>query len=671
MFSKILIANRGEIACRVMASAKRMGIQTVAVYSTSDAHAKHVHMADEAYHLGGTTAQESYLNQARILQIATQAEAQAIHPGYGFLSENAHFAKAVTDANLCFIGPSPEVIAQMGLKDAAKALMEKHGIAVVKGYHGSNQQAAFLGTQAASIGYPVLIKARAGGGGKGMRKVEDHTQFAQALASAKREAKANFDDDHVLIEKYIASPRHIEVQVFGDSHGNVVHVFERDCSIQRRHQKVIEEAPAPGVDEAMRQALGDMAVKAAKAIGYCGAGTVEFIADTSAGLHPKRFYFMEMNTRLQVEHPITECISAQDLVEWQLRVAWGEPLPLTQAQLCLQGWAFEARIYAEDTQKGFLPASGKLDYVQFPKAPANQTLRVESGVVQGDSITPFYDPMIAKLVIHAATREIALARMRQALAHTQLVGTKTNLAFLQAVFAHPAFVQGGVKTDFIEQHTQSLLTPATPPPHAVALAALSALGLTQPPASTSPWASLRNWHGWQPPEYHVTFAHHHQDFEVHLLAKSAQHYQVTYHQQTLTLQLQTRGNDAAGLQEVVALVDNQRLRAKCLTHQRNVMVWLDAGSFCFALPPPLNTAKEAHASNTILAPISGVVKLVAIKEGASVQQGEALLMVEAMKMEHTLTAPRDGVIKGIHTSQGTQVQEGEVLLTLVKPSTSL
>ncbi len=669
MFTKILIANRGEIACRVMATAKRLGIQTVAVYSQSDAKARHVMLADEAYCLGPPPAQASYLNQEKIIAIARHTKAQAIHPGYGFLSENPHFARAVEQAGLCFIGPSAKTIEQMGLKDAAKALMEKNGIPVVRGYHGGKQQGDFLKAQAQAIGYPVLIKARAGGGGKGMRKVENSAQFAAALASAQREALSSFGDAHVLIEKYISSPRHIEVQIFGDSHGRMVHLFERDCSVQRRHQKVIEEAPAPDMGGAMREAMGNAAIKAAQAIGYCGAGTVEFIADASNGLSPERFYFMEMNTRLQVEHPITECISQQDLVEWQLRVAWGEPLPLTQQQLTIQGWAFEARIYAEDPQKDFLPASGPLTHAQFPSAP----VRVESGVRQGDTITPFYDPLIAKLVVHANTRKAALAQMRQALAHTQLVGVRTNLAFLQGIFNHPSFIQGGVDTGFIAHHKQALFSQAAPPKEALALAALSTLGLTQAVDPSSPWSALRNWHGWQPAQHHVSLMHQQQTMAVCLVAKGRKHYHVEYDQQPFSLDLHALTHDAAGLESVVMEIEGRCFQAKSLKHGDTVMVWFDTQSFTFVIPPLLTSeAKDDVASNTIHAPISGMVKMVTVKEKAAVNQGDALIMVEAMKMEHTLNAPRDGVVESLNVAIGSHVQEGDVLLTLgaQKPTTT-
>ncbi len=472
MFSKILIANRGEIACRVIRTARKLGIATVAIYSDADAGALHVEMADEAVRVGPAISAQSYLNVEAIIKAARQTGAEAIHPGYGFLSENARFVDAVEAAGLVFIGPSARAIRAMGLKDAAKALMEKAGVPVVPGYHGDNQDGAFLKSEADRITYPVLIKARAGGGGKGMRRVDQPDDFAAALASARREAEASFGDGAVLVEKYMAKPRHIEVQVFGDSHGNAVHLFERDCSLQRRHQKVIEEAPAPGMTPEMRAAMGEAAVKAALAIGYCGAGTVEFIADVSEGLRPDRFFFMEMNTRLQVEHPVTEAITGLDLVEWQLRVASGEALPKRQDELSINGWAFEARLYAEDPARDFLPATGKLALFAPP-----ENARVDSGVRTGDTITPFYDPMIAKIIAHGATRDEALNRLDAALNKTRIAGLVTNRQFLSALCKLEAFRTGDVDTGLIGREAAALFTAEPPSDIAFALAALGALDL--------------------------------------------------------------------------------------------------------------------------------------------------------------------------------------------------
>ncbi|MEM7289987.1 MAG: biotin carboxylase N-terminal domain-containing protein, partial [Pseudomonadota bacterium] len=428
MPKKLLIANRGEIACRIMETAHEMGVETVAVFSDADVNAQHRLIADEAVHIGQAVASESYLRGDKIIQAALDTGADAIHPGYGFLSENSVFVEAVEKAGLTFVGPSAEAIRAMGLKDAAKKLMQEAGVPVVPGYHGDMQDPGFLAAKANEIGYPVLIKARAGGGGKGMRKVDEPKEFAAALQGAQREGEASFGDGHVLIEKYVTAPRHIEVQVFGDNHGNVVHLFERDCSLQRRHQKVIEEAPAPGMSEEMRTAMGEAAIKAAQAINYSGAGTIEFIVDGSNGLHPDRFWFMEMNTRLQVEHPITEAITGIDLVEWQLRIADDEYLPKFQDELSINGHAFEARLYAEDVPKGFLPATGTLEYLEFSDAARN-----DSGVAEGDTISPYYDPMIAKVITHAETRKEALEELESALGETRIAGTVTNVAFLRAL----------------------------------------------------------------------------------------------------------------------------------------------------------------------------------------------------------------------------------------------
>ena len=463
MFTKILIANRGEIACRVIKTARRMGIATVAVTSDADARALHVRMADEAVHIGPAAAAESYLVAEKIIAAALATGAEAIHPGYGFLSENPGFVDKVEAAGLIFIGPKSDSIRAMGLKDAAKRLMEKAGVPVVPGYHGDAQELVLLASKASEIGYPVLIKASAGGGGKGMRKVDDPDQFKDALTSARREAKAAFGDDRVLVEKYIEKPRHIEVQVFGDAHGNVVHLYERDCSLQRRHQKVIEEAPAPGMTAEMRAAMTGAAVKAAEAISYRGAGTIEFIVDGSNGLRPDGFWFMEMNTRLQVEHPVTESVTGVDLVEWQLRVAAGEPLPLTQDEITLSGHAFEARLYAEDPAKGFLPAIGTLHHLSFPETAGNGALvRVDTGVEQGDAISPFYDPMIAKLIVKGADRASALKGLATALEATRVAGSTANTGFLAALARHEGFAAGDVDTGLIERN-QAALTVAPAP----------------------------------------------------------------------------------------------------------------------------------------------------------------------------------------------------------------
>ncbi|MEO1331432.1 MAG: biotin carboxylase N-terminal domain-containing protein, partial [Pseudomonadota bacterium] len=515
MFSKILIANRGEIACRVIATARRLGVATVAVYSDADARALHVAVADEAVRIGPAPVAESYLQGARIIEAAQATGAEAIHPGYGFLSENPGFVEAVEAAGLVFIGPPASAIRAMGLKDAAKALMVEAGVPVVPGYHGARQDPAFLAGEADAIGYPVLIKARAGGGGKGMRLVEQAEAFEAALEGAQREAQASFGDPACLIEKYVTRPRHIEIQVFGDAHGNVVHLFERDCSLQRRHQKVIEEAPAPDMPEAVRAAMGRAAVEAATAIGYQGAGTVEFIVDGSGPLRQDGFWFMEMNTRLQVEHPVTEAITGLDLVALQLRVASGEPLPFTQDDLAIDGWAFEARLYAEDVPKGFLPATGRLDHLAFPDGVAFEAgpVRIDSGVVAGDEISPWYDPMIAKVITHGPTRGAALGRLRAALAGCQVVGSATNLAFLGALARHDGFAAGEVDTGLIARDLETLAATPAPPEHMAALAAIAGLGLLQGggasetgDAPADPWEALIGWRHWTDAKQYVALA---------------------------------------------------------------------------------------------------------------------------------------------------------------------
>ncbi len=506
MFAKILIANRGEIACRVITTARRMGTKTVAVFSEADAGAKHVALADEAVHIGGAAVSESYLCGEAIIAAALRTGAEAIHPGYGFLSENPDFVEAVEAAGLVFIGPPASAIRAMGLKDAAKTLMTKAGVPVVPGYHGGNQDADFLAAEAARIGYPVLIKARAGGGGKGMRLVEDPAGFRDALESAQREARSSFGDPACLIEKYVTHPRHIEIQVFGDARGNVIHLFERDCSLQRRHQKVIEEAPAPGMPAHVRSAMGRAAVEAAKAIGYRGAGTVEFIADGSGPLREDGFWFMEMNTRLQVEHPVSEAITGLDFVELQLRVAAGEPLPVRQEDLSIDGWAFEARLYAEDVSKGFLPATGTLEHLSFPSGVvfSRGAVRVDSGVRQGDTITPWYDPMIAKVIVHGASRAAALNLLAATLSEVRVAGTTTNLEFLSVLARHEGFAAGNVDTGLIDRDLAQLTARPAMPPAIPALAALAALGALTDPRGNDPWDLLRGWRAWSEAEAFVT-----------------------------------------------------------------------------------------------------------------------------------------------------------------------
>ncbi len=642
MFNTILIANRGEIACRVMQTAQAMGIRCVAVYSDADASAKHVEMADAAIHIGGPAPRASYLRGDVIIQAALDSGAQAIHPGYGFLSENPEFVDAVAAAGLTFIGPSGAAIRAMGLKDAAKLAMEKAGVPVVPGYHGDNQDPEHLARAAASIGYPVLIKAVAGGGGKGMRLVQSPEGFAEALASARGEARTAFGNTNVLIEKFVSTPRHIEVQVFGDG-TRAVHLFERDCSLQRRHQKVIEEAPAPGMTPEMRAAMGQAAVRAAQAIGYAGAGTVEFITDASDGLRPDRFWFMEMNTRLQVEHPITEAITGVDLVQWQLRVAAGEPLPMQQSDLSITGHAFEARLYAEDVPAGFLPATGTLTHLEFPPQA-----RADSGVRAGDTISPWYDPMIAKLVVHGPTRGAALNQLQRALRHTDVAGLVTNIAFLSALAAQPDFVAGQMDTGLIERHLDTLTPAPVACTKARAIAALAALGL---------WGDdnpLSGFTLWQPLSHTVNLLHQDEEIAAQVTVNGPQDYLVAL--PGATHHLTRRGG--------IWRVDATTLKARVAVSGSEITVFWGNG-YRFERRDPL--ARDTGTSgdgNLIEAPMPGLVKAVYAQAGQAVATGDRLAVLEAMKMEHSLLAARDGVVAEVLVTAGDQVEAGAALVRL-------
>ncbi len=658
MFKKILIANRGEIACRVMRTAKNMGVRTVAVYSDADADTKHVAMADEAIRIGPAAAAESYLAIDKIIDACRASGAAAVHPGYGFLAENAAFVDAVTAAGLVFIGPPASAIRAMGLKDNAKTLMADAGVPVVPGYHGDNQDPAFLAAQADTIGYPVMIKARAGGGGKGMRRVETPATFQAALASARREAEAGFGDGRCIVEKLISPPRHIEIQVFGDHHGNIVHLFERDCSLQRRHQKVIEEAPAPNMPDSVRADMGATAVRAARAIGYTNAGTVEFIADVSAGLRRDRYYFMEMNTRLQVEHPVTEFITGQDLVEWQLRVAAGEKLPAGQADLAINGWAFEARIYAEDPAKGFLPAVGRLDHLSFPDDGGG--VRVDSGVRAGDEITPHYDPMIAKLIVHGPTRAAAVGKLRAALADCHVAGATTNLSFLSALSAQPDFVCGDVDTGLIERHLPALAAEADVPPEALGLAALAALGLVTPRQGADPWDGLAGWRMWRDAQHHVLLEYGGERFEVEVATRGRDTYDIALADRVDTFTL--LGRDGA---RVRFECGGQTGTAGAVGDGHGVTIFLNGHTFSFSLPDRLADEDEGETGgDLIVSPLPGLVKLVAAKPGDPVIAGEPLIVIEAMKMEHGMAASRDGVVDQVMVAEGAQVEDGTVLIAL-------
>ncbi|MCR9135481.1 MAG: acetyl/propionyl/methylcrotonyl-CoA carboxylase subunit alpha [Alphaproteobacteria bacterium] len=663
MFDKILIANRGEIACRIIRTARRLGIATVAVFSDADRFALHVEMADEAVHIGPAPVSDSYLDGERLIAAARATGSDAVHPGYGFLSENPDFVEAVEAAGLCFIGPSSDAIRAMGLKDAAKTLMEKAGVPVVPGYHGEAQDLVVLASKANEIGFPVLIKARAGGGGKGMRLVDNPQTFADSLSAAKREGEASFGDGRVLVEKFVSAPRHIEIQVFGDSFGNVVHLFERDCSLQRRHQKVIEEAPAPGMTDEMRAAMGAAAVQAAKAIGYSGAGTVEFIVDSSQGLSPDRFYFMEMNTRLQVEHPVTEMITGLDLVEWQLRVAAGESLPMDQGALSIDGWSFEARLYAENAQKAFLPATGKLDYLRLPDGAA----RVDSGVRQGDEITPFYDPMIAKIITHGPNRVTALRRMEAALAKTVVVGTTTNVAFLGALCRHGAFARGDVDTGLIERALTELNAVARPSDRHVAVAALASLGLDRCANDPSdPFSTLGLWSHWLPAKRVVHLVHDDVSLVLAVNRLSDHRWLVEDYPAKsgsfgpVTLDLQSALDGVMTIDH-----DGTVSTVQVVRHQTTLVIVDVEGTFSFTIPDMTGEESEdASGSDRLTAPMPGIVKQVHVRAGESVESGQALIIMEAMKMEITLAAPRDGVIAEILAGDGAQVSDGDVLLRL-------
>lgn len=672
MFNKILIANRGEIACRVAATCKRLGIASVAVYSDADADAKHVSACDEAVHIGGASAAESYLRIERIIEAARATGAQAVHPGYGFLSENEDFAHACEAAGIVFIGPPVEAIAAMGSKAAAKALMHAAAVPLVPGYHGDDQNPELLHREADSIGYPVLLKASAGGGGKGMRVVERSEDFVAALASCKREAASSFGNDRVLIEKYLTRPRHVEVQVFADRHGGAVYLFDRDCSVQRRHQKVLEEAPAPGLSAEIKREMGEAAVAAARAVSYVGAGTVEFIM-TATG----EFYFMEMNTRLQVEHPVTEMVTGQDLVEWQLRVAAGEPLPLTQDQLKIDGHAIEARIYAEHPARGFLPSTGTLKHLRMPEGvefaidaaglgePGRKApVRIDSGVREGDTITPFYDPMIAKLIVHGATREEALARMSRALHACEVVGPHTNVEFLQRIVESEPFASGDLDTGLIERYHEALFAPVKKPfKEALALACGALLTREGGTAhGASPWDALSHWRlnggyaqtlGWRSVEddnaFTVTFA---RDGGTQTLEHDGLREGFTW-------------SSGSGLHEYRATIGDARATGRVFIDGDTFHVFCLGHALAFEWQNLLAHAADAeHGEGRLTAPMPGKVIAVLVEPGTVVEKGTPLIVMEAMKMEHTIGAPAAGVVSEVLYAVGDQVADGAQLLVL-------
>ena len=630
MFTKILIANRGEIACRIIQTAKKMDIKTVAVYSDADRNSLHVSLAHEAIHIGPSPSNESYLVIDKIIQAALSSGAQAIHPGYGFLSENADFCRQCEANNLIFIGPPVEAILAMGSKSAAKNIMAKANVPLVPGYHGDDQSPAILKQSAEDMGYPVLLKAAAGGGGKGMRAVYHADEFDQALAAAKREAKNSFNDEIMLVEKYLQQPRHVEIQVFCDQHNNAVHLFERDCSLQRRHQKVIEEAPAPGMTEELRQRMGEAALRAASAINYQGAGTVEFLLDSSG-----EFFFMEMNTRLQVEHPVTEMISGQDLVEWQLRVANGEPLPCTQDQLNIKGHAFEARIYAEDPEHDFLPSTGKLTVLQAPLETAH--VRIDSGVTQGDEISVFYDPMITKLVVWDIDRERALERLTQALSEYKIAGVTTNIAFLYNLASSQAFRRGDVNTGFIEEHEDEIFHRRQADlDYAAPLAAQAILSERKNTAQdlaeksnepNSPWHLVNHWR---------------------ISDNSPQQINITI-----------------GTEQVEAMAADSALptNIKVVSDESGFKLFTPNGVFrCAATQPDLGLDQAQESGGNLAAPMNGTVVTLLVDVGAMVAKGETLMVMEAMKMEHSIVAPSDGKVSEFFYQPGELVDGGAELL---------
>ena len=696
MFSKILIANRGEIACRVAATAKRLGVNTVAVYSDADREAKHVAVCDEAVYLGGSSPKDSYLKGDTIIAIAKETGAQAIHPGYGFLSENADFAQACQDAGLVFIGPSADAIRAMGGKSESKRLMEAAGVPLIPGYHGDNQDAEFLKQQADSIGYPVLIKASAGGGGKGMRIVEKSSDFIGLLDSCRREAITSFGNDQVLIEKYAIKPRHIEIQVFGDTHGNYVHLFERDCSVQRRHQKVLEEAPAPGVDATMREAMGTAAIEAARAVNYFGAGTVEFIVEQREG--SMNFYFMEMNTRLQVEHPVSEAITGVDLVEWQLLVAAGKPLPKQQEELAINGHAIEARICAENPDNGFLPATGTLFTYQKPEhSTFNITdVRIDDGVREGDVISPFYDSMIAKLIVHAPTREQALAKLDRALGQTRIVGLPTNVAFLRYILNTESFSQANLDTALIEREADELFNQ-----HPIQLSTLAVTAIAQQLASegiaqdadADPFSKPTGFRAYN--DYTRSFSliydeqtysarisnwHNANDADSKKGSDTLSSFTLAIEKEIASNDTQDNVNVAAQTESVyegevsyassdahnhTLWLEGARISAQSWVHNETVYVFTDSGRDEITLIDIMaHVGEESAAVGSLKSPMPGQVVAFKVAVGDSVKKGEPLAVIEAMKIEHTITAPTDGVVAELLFAAGDSVADGDELLRI-------
>ncbi|NLD54739.1 MAG: acetyl/propionyl/methylcrotonyl-CoA carboxylase subunit alpha [Burkholderiaceae bacterium] len=682
MFDKILIANRGEIACRVATTARRLGIRTVAVHSDADAGARHVAACDEAWRIGPAPARESYLRGEEILRVARESGAQAIHPGYGFLSENESFAQACADAGIVFIGPPAAAIRAMGLKAESKRLMAAAGVPLVPGYHDAEQDPSRLRDEADRIGYPVLIKASAGGGGKGMRVVATAGEFDSMLASCRREAAAAFGNDAVLIERYLQRPRHVEIQVFADTQGHCLHLFERDCSVQRRHQKVVEEAPAPGMSPTRREAMGAAAVAAARAVGYVGAGTVEFIVDSSGD-----FYFMEMNTRLQVEHPVTEMITGLDLVEWQLRVASGEPLPVTQAELAFEGHAIEARIYAENPEKGFLPSVGTLLHFATPPAVEFRVgeaagrrarLRIDAGVGEGDAITPFYDPMIAKVIAWGEDRDTARRGMDQALAGLRIVGPASNVGFLRRLMADTAFAQADLDTGLIERRREHLLPPPAPAtPAELGLAAAAVL--RREPAGRDPWDARNGWRLAAPLTRRIVFAEASEEREVLVTYRRAPFGTAADAPAECRFTVAGSATDAPTVDGIVLApeedgtlvvqVGERRHRGHAVVVDETLHLFTaDRNLRLRHVDRLLHAGDAAEEGGRLTAPMPGKVISVLVQAGQRVTKGQALLVMEAMKMEHTIAAPLSGEVTLLHFGVGDQVPEGEVLVAIESPA---
>lgn len=657
MFTKILIANRGEIACRIIKTARKLGIETVAVYSSADESALHVRMADSAMFIGEAPAAESYLLSQRIIDAAIQTGAQAIHPGYGFLAENADFVEACEQAGIVFIGPSSKAIRAMGSKSAAKKLMNDAGVPLTPGYYGDNQDPEFLASEANKIGFPVLVKASAGGGGKGMRRVDSATEFATALQSCKREAKNSFGDDHVLIEKYVLNPRHIEVQIFGDSKGQYVHLFERDCSTQRRYQKVLEEAPAPGITAIQRDKMGAAAINAAKAVNYVGAGTVEFIAQQDGS-----FYFMEMNTRLQVEHPVTEMVTGEDLVEWQLRIANGEPLPRTQAELGMRGHAIEARIYSENPDNDFLPSTGTLAHLVTP--PTSNHIRVDTGVEQGDEITSYYDPMIAKLIAWGTNRESAIAHLTKALKQYQIGGVSNNIEFLAKLVNTDSFTNANLDTDLIEREHTALFTQTKTVPDQVWLVAAlyqllanSSFKGQDKADITSPWYLYDSWRLNSQGSQQFTFEFDDQKQTIDLTPQG-EGWTATLNDKQYLVKGKIINNGAIQLN-----IDGKQIKCSVSTHSGVLYAFYEGISY--QLQPLDNLDKGAEAESgegDLVSPMPGKIIDILVAAGDKVEKGTPLLIMEAMKMEHTLTAPSDGIVKAFIHKVGEQVADGVELI---------